>query len=102
MASSMQRRIQQLEEQAHKGGNEKSGGLSRAAATLVVDITHMDEDLSSDEREAAIQEQMKPKPGPPPSPEWLQKLKEVVQSMVSDDGKPFDQAMAELRALDSQ
>ena len=100
-SSSMQRRIQRLEKQAQQKSRDQ-GGFSRASATLLVDILHMNEDLSSEEREAAIQEQMEFKPGPPPSPEWKQKVKEVVYCMTHDDGKPFQQAMAELKAMSKQ
>ncbi|MFO7875342.1 MAG: hypothetical protein R6U55_02010 [Desulfovermiculus sp.] len=52
----MQRRIQRLEEQTQQK-NRDQGGFSRASATLLVVILHMNEDLSSEEREAKIQEQ---------------------------------------------
>ena len=99
MASSMQRRIQRLEEQAQqKYGKKEQAGLGRAAAELCVKIVYMDQDLSHEEREARIQEYMRPKPAP--SPERRQKYQEMVDATVNFDDEAFYKAKAELDAMD--
>ena len=80
--ASMQRRIQQLEEQTSKGGNEKSGGLSRAAATLMVDKLHINEGISTQDREKLISEYMTPKD---PSPDLKQEAQEMLDAMLGRD-----------------
>ncbi len=80
--TSLQRRVHRLEEQASKGGNEKSGGLSRAAATLVVDKLHINEGISAQDREKLISEYMTPKD---PIPDLKQKAQEMVDAMLGRD-----------------
>jgi hypothetical protein len=58
----------------------------------------MNQDLLSEEREAKIQEYMRPKPTP--SPERRQKYQEMVDAVVNFDDEAFYKAKAELDAMD--
>ena len=59
--------------------NAKTGGLSRAAATLLVEKLHINEGISTQDREKLISEYMTPKD---PSPDLKQKAQEMLDAML--------------------